>query len=89
MLATRFDHRGDLDDIDLAVDMLWTTVGSATELERPGHLSNLAGALLLRYQHRGDTRSLDSAVDCAGRAVRTAPAPVKIDRSCWPPRPGR
>jgi tetratricopeptide (TPR) repeat protein len=73
-LATRFDHRGAMEDLERTIARLWIAVDAAAPDERTGYLANLGGALLLRYRHSGDTASLNQAVECARRAVSSIDA---------------
>ncbi len=75
-MATRFEHAGNLSDLDRAVESCERAV-TATSARHPslaGRLSNLGGVLRVRFEHGGDPADLDRAVILGERAVGAAPS---------------
>jgi tetratricopeptide (TPR) repeat protein len=76
-LQVRFDHYGDLADLDVLLDAGRRTVAATPEghPQRFAALSHLSVAVRTRYEHTGVDRDLDEAVDLSRAAVDAASEP--------------
>ena len=75
MLLARYRLRGDLDDLENAIDQYRLAL-AATTADRPDYaafLSNLGNALELLYERTGDPGDLDVAIDQGQRALSKLP----------------
>ncbi|KAG2738703.1 hypothetical protein P692DRAFT_201873766, partial [Suillus brevipes Sb2] len=77
-LSTRFDHRGNAEDLDQAIALLREALALLALLpvghtDRSSSLNNLANRLSIRFYHRGNAEDLDQAIALAMEALALRP----------------
>src|SRR6185369_2282381 len=70
----RFEHTGDLADLDEAIDQGRRAATDTASPHRTSVLANLCGALQLRSEYTGDSADLDEAISAGLAAVEATPA---------------
>ena len=76
-LSTRFEQKGDLDDLGESISChrqaleLFPTLHS----KRSVSLNSLASALSTRFEHKGDLDDLEESISCHRQALELRPVP--------------
>ncbi|KAG2739749.1 hypothetical protein P692DRAFT_201899725, partial [Suillus brevipes Sb2] len=74
-LSTRFDHRGNAEDLDHAIALAREALvlRPVGHTDRSSSLNNLANQLSTRFDHRGNAEDLDQAIALAREALALRP----------------
>ncbi|KAI0459167.1 CHAT domain-containing protein [Xylaria acuta] len=73
LTGVRFEQEGGIEDLETAIKCSREALDTASWLNRPGTLSNLANRLARRAQRNKDVRDLDCAIDYARQGLNVAP----------------